>query len=249
MEKTLKKDETLEDLQLGGLKIIQSTLLYRFTSDAVMLANFVKAKPTDKLIDLGTGSGIIAILTAYKNKLENVFGVELQKELADMASRSVEFNNLQNIIKILNLDMQDLLKTEIRRENNLENFDIVVCNPPYKKQGSSRLNFNESQKIARHEVAINLETIVKVAKSLLKFGGKFYIVCDSERTAELIFDLKKQKLEPKRMFFTQSSEKTKPILVFIEAVYGGKESVNVLPTIITNDKNGKYLEEIKKLKF
>lgn len=98
-------------------------------------------------------------------------------------------------------------------------------------------------------MAINLETIVKVAKSLLKFGGKFYIVCDSERTAELIFDLKKQKLEPKRMFFTQSSEKTKPILVFIEAVYGGKESVNVLPTIITNDKNGKYLEEIKKLKF
>lgn len=249
MENNLKENETLEDLQLDGLKIIQSQSLYRFTSDAVLLANFVKAKPADKLLDLGTGSGIIAILTAYKNKLKNVVGVELQKDLAEMASRSVEFNNMQNNVKILNMDMKDLLKTEIREENDLKNFDIVVCNPPYKKQGSSKLNVNESQKIARHEVAVNLETIVKVAKSILKFGGKFYIVCESERTAELIFQLKTQKLEPKRMFFTQSSEKSNAILVLVEAVYGGKESVKVLPNIITNDKNGKYLEEIKRLKF
>ncbi|MDD4815824.1 MAG: methyltransferase [Clostridia bacterium] len=242
----LNQKETLEDLQLNGLKIIQSPSLYRFTSDAVMLANFVKAKPTDKLVDLGTGSGIIAILTAYKNKLQNVVGIELQKELAQMAERSVEYNKMQNTIKILNFDMQDLLKN---KQNQLEDVDIVVCNPPYKKQGSAKLNTNESQKIARHEVAVNLETITKVAKSILKFGGKFYIVCDSERTAELIFDLKTNKLEPKRMFFTQSGENKNAILVFVEAVYGGKESVKVLPTIITNDKDGKYLEKIKKYKF
>lgn len=245
----LKQDEELEDLQINGMKIIQSKSLYRLTSDSVILSNFIKAKQKDKVVDLGTGSGIIAILTTVKNNLTNTFGVELQTELADMARRSVEYNSLQERVKILNLDMKQLFDHQIREKYGLNAVDVVVCNPPYKKAGTARQNMNESLKIARHEITITLEEIVVIAKNLLKFRGKFYVVCDADRTAELIFYLKKNNLEPKKMFFTQSAEDSNAILVFIEAVYGAKESVKVLPMVITNDKDGKYLEKIKKMKF
>lgn len=246
--KYLKNDEKFEDLQFNGLKIIQSKNLYRLTSDAVILANFVKAKKTDVLVDLGTGSGIIAILASQKNQTKKTYGIEIQPELADMAKRSVEANNLKNI-EILNIDMLELMQSKTRKNNGIEAVDVVVCNPPYKKSGTARLNENQSQKIARHETKINLLQICQVAKSLLKFHGKFYIVCDADRLAELIYDLKQNSLEPKKMFFTQSSAKSKANLVFIEAVLGAKESVLVLPMLITNDKDGLYLQEVKKMKF
>lgn len=239
----VKNNEKIEDLCLDELKIIQSPSLYRFTSDAVILANFIVAKPSDKLLDLGTGSGIIAILATYKNKLKNVVGVEIQSELADMASRSVKLNELENAIKIFNADIKKI------QELNLPEFDIIACNPPYKKQNTSKLNQSESDKIARHETTTTLKEICQIASKNLKFGGKFYVCLDSDRTAELLFELKNSKLEPKKMFFTQSSEKSVAKIVFVQAVKGGKESVKILPMIITNDKDGKYLEVVKKMKF
>lgn len=239
----LKENEKIEDLCLDGLKIIQSPSLYRFTSDAVILANFVKAKPTDKLLDLGTGSGIIAILATYKNQLKNTVGIELQTELADMANRSVLLNKLENNIKIINADMKKL------KQFDLPEFDIVVCNPPYKKIGTSKLNKSETDKIARHETTITLKEICQTASKSLKFGGKFYVCLDADRTAELLYLLKSENLEPKKMFFTQSSEKSVAKIVFVQAIKGGKESVKVLPMLITNDKDGKYLEIVKQMKF
>lgn len=245
----LKKDEMLEDLQLDGLQIIQNKNYYRFTSDAVILSNFVKAGSKDFLIDLGTGSGIIAILTAYKNKVKRVVGIELQKELADMAKRSVQFNKLENVIDIINCDIKELQFFKIRQELKLDEADVVVCNPPYKKAGTSFLNKNENKYIARHEVALNMDELFKVVGTLLKFGGRFYVVYDSDRTAELIYKLKTYGLEPKKIFFTQSNSDKNATLVFIEAVKGGKEGVKVLPVLITNDKDGSYLGKIKDLKI
>jgi tRNA1(Val) A37 N6-methylase TrmN6 len=239
----LKENETLEDLDLDGLKIIQSKDLYRFTSDPVILANFVSASPKQKLLDIGTGSGIIAILACHKNNLKTVLGVELQGKLADMARRSIEYNNLSEKITIINEDIKNFCKT-----HNQE-FDVITCNPPYKKQGVGQCNINQSARLARHEIALTLHELCGCVKKLLKFGGKFYVCLDADRTAELIYELKQNGLEPKKMFFTQSSETKRSSIVFVMAVSGGKEGVEVLPTLITNDKDGKYLETVRKMRF
>ena len=239
----LKDNEVLEDLQLDGLKIIQNTNLYRFTSDSVILANFVKASPNQKLLDIGTGSGIIAMLACHKNNLKNVVVVELQKDLADMAKRSIEYNNLSKNIEIINQDIK------LFAQNHNEEFDVITSNPPYKKQGTSQHNVNLSVSLARHEISLTIQELCQCVKKLLKFGGKFYVCLDADRSAELIHQLKLNGLEPKKMFFTQSGEDKSASIVFVMAVKGGKEGVRVLPTLITNDKNGNYLEKVKKMRF
>lgn len=245
----LKSGEEFEDLQLDGMKIIQSKDLYRFTSDAVILANFVRAKSSDVLLDLGTGSGIIAILATYKNNIQTAIGIDIQPKLVDMATRSVAHNNLTERISIVELDMKQLLSSREVEKFGFNRFDVITCNPPYKKRGSAKkVNQNESQSIARHEIEINLAEICKVASNCLKFKGKFYICLDSDRVAELIYNLKTNGLEPKRMFFTQPSEESEAKIVFIEAVKGAKEGVRVLPMLITNDRDGGYIQTIKKLK-
>ena len=245
----LKENETLEDLQYNNLKIIQNKNLYRFTSDAVILSNFIKAKSSDVLVDLGAGSGIISILATCKNNLKHTVGIEIQKELFDMANRSIKFNNLQSRINMINMDMKNLNNYKVRKNLGLCDVDVVVSNPPYKKEGNKKLNLEQSVRIARHEICINMKDLFHTANTLLKFGGKFFVVYDANRLAEIMFELKTNNLEPKRMFLTQSSSDKEPILVFIEAIKGGKEGIRILPNLITNDKNGLYLEEVKKLKF
>lgn len=240
----LKQDEVLEDLCLDDLKIIQNKNLYRFTSDSVILANFVKAKQTDQFLDIGTGSGIIAILAVHKNKINSAVGVELQPNLANMASRSVMLNGLADNIKIVCQDIKDFTKDAFN-----ESFDVITCNPPYKKAGIGKVNDTLSKSIARHEIKITLSEICVCVKKLLKFGGKFYACIDADRTAELIFELKKNGLEPKKMFFSQSSTKTNANIVFIMAVKGGRQGVRVLQPLITNDKDGNYLESVRKMRF
>ncbi|MDD4110512.1 MAG: SAM-dependent methyltransferase, partial [Clostridia bacterium] len=127
-------------------------------------------------------------------------------------------------------------------------FDVVMSNPPYKRVvDKSLISENEVEAISKHEVCLTLDELLKHSNKLLKFGGKFYIVYDAKRSAELIYKLKENHLEPKKMFFTSSAENKNPILILIEAVKGGKEGVNVLPTLITNDKNGDYIYTIQKL--
>lgn len=225
--------ERIENLDYN-LKIYQNSALYTFTSDAVLLAKFASAKPSDIVVDLGTGSGIIALYLAKKTLAKKIYGVEIQKSLAEMAIRSVELNNLQNRIEIVNMNMLDFKASA----------DVVVCNPPYKKAGNI-VNQSSSAAIARHEVEINLDKLILTVKRLLKFGGKFYVSYDANRSAELIYKLSKNGLEPKTMFFTQSNPEADASLVFIKAVLGGKPSVRVLKTLITNDKSGKYIENLK----
>lgn len=241
MESSLKENEVLEDLNLDGLKIIQNKKLYRFTSDPVILANFVSAKKTDKLLDIGTGSGIIPILVCHKTNLKSAVGVEIQTPMADMAKRSVEFNNLTQKIIIETADIKSFQSTQV--------FDIVTCNPPYKKAGACKPNEEKSKALARHEITLNLKEVCVCAKKHLKFGGRFYVCLDASRTAELLFELKNIGLEPKKMFFTQSDVSAYPSIVFVEAVSGGKEGIKVLPNVVVNDKDGKYLESVKKMRF
>lgn len=242
MKNFLKKDERLDDLQLDGLKIIQNRNKYCFTSDAAILANFVNAKNTDTVCEIGTGSGIISILVNYKCNPKKIVAFEIQKYMADMARRNLELNSIKTI-EIINSPIQECFNY-VKQES----FDIVVSNPPYQKVfDKSLVSNNEEEAISKHETKLTLPELVLCANKLLKFGGKFYIVYDIKRAAELIYKLKENKLEPKRMFFTSPAIDKKPILVLIEAVKGGKEGIQVLPTLITNDKDGDYIYNIQKL--
>ena len=238
MEK-LEAGERIEDLQFEGLKIIQNKNLYSFTSDSVILANFLKIKPKEIAVEIGSGSGVISILASKKTKCKKFFAVELQERMFDLLKKNVALNNLEEKIETINDNIENH-----RKYFESGSVDVVFSNPPYKRDGSCELNENESKKIARHEKFLPLKTLCKCTGDMLKFGGRFYVVYDADRSCELINELMKNNLEPKRMFFTENG-KGKTILVVIEAVKGGKHGVLVMPNLTTNDKNGDYLQKVK----
>lgn len=216
----IKETERLEDLQFNNLFIIQDTKGYRFTSDAVALANFVKVKSGGKLIDLCSGSGVVGILASAKNKVSKTVLVEIQECLSDMSRRSVEYNKLENI-EVVNAPLQNISKTV-----GVGVYDTVVCNPPYKKCGTAKLlNENESIAIARHELTVTLEEIIKEASVLLKFGGEFYIINKEERLVDMIVLLRKYNLEPKVLKLLPSTKGAN--VVMLKAKKGGKSGIEI----------------------
>lgn len=228
----------LDDLQYKGLKIYQDKDLYCFTSDAVTLANFAKIKKGDKVCDFCSGSGIIAILLSAKNEPSEIYAVEIQNEMFELLQKNIELNNVDNIKPILG-DVK-----EFSKHIPAGSVDVVVCNPPYKKKGASFHNGNQVVATARHEIKLDLLGLLESVKRVLRFGGRFYISYDANRSAELLAKLKAFELEPKRMFFAQPSPQKNATLVFVEATRGGREGVEVLPTLISNDKDGNYVQNI-----
>ena len=230
----LNEDERIEDLQCDGLKIIQNKKLYTFTSDSVVLANFIGLKSKEKCVEIGTGSGVISLLLCKKTKFDFIYAFELQKEMSDLAQKNIELNKLDDKIQIINDDILNFGKYIKNGE-----IDVVFSNPPYMKE--SQQNENSVKAIARHDKSLPIDKLCKVSSQMLKSGGAFYVVYSSQRAAELIYNLKQNKLEPKTIFFTENG-KGKTILIVVKAVKDGKEGVEVLPTLVTNDKEGKYLE-------
>ena len=228
----------LDDLQYKGLKIYQNKDLYCFTSDAVTLANFAKIKKGDKVCDFCSGSGIIAILLSAKNEPSEIYAVEIQNEMFELLQKNIELNNVENIKPILG-DVK-----EFSKHIPAGSVDVVVCNPPYKKKGASFHNENQVVATARHEIKLDPLGLLESVKRVLRFGGRFYISYDANRSAELLAKLKAFELEPKRMFFAQPSPQKNATLVFVEATRGGREGVEVLPTLISNDKDGNYVQNI-----
>ena len=235
----LEKDERLEDLQFEGLKIIQNKNLYTFTSDSVILANFLKIRPKEKAVEIGGGSGVISILATKKTKAKKILSFEIQQKMFELFEKNIILNDLSDKIEVINDKVQNYDK-HIEKGS----VDVVFSNPPYKRDGSCVLNENESKMIARHEKFLPLKDLCKCASEMLKFGGRFYLTYDADRSCELISELMKNSLEPKIMFFTENG-KGKTILVVIEAVKNGKHGVRVLPSLTTNDLDGSYIQKIK----
>lgn len=239
----LKQSERLDDLQLKELKIIQNPLNYCFTSDAVLLSSFSKIKKGETVFDFCSGSGVIAILLYGKNEgVKKIYCVEIQKELAEMSQRSIALNNLQDYITVLNIPVQ---KANEHTGYNIA--DVVVCNPPYSKAGSSIINTLDSIAAARHEIHINVKELINSAKKVLKFKGRLYIVHQAERTAELIFEMINAGIEPKTLQMVAAREDKKPHLVLIEGIYGAKSGLNVLKPLNIFDNNNAYTDEAKKM--
>lgn len=220
MEIKINNNECLEDLQCKGLSIIQEKDGYRFTSDAVALANFVKVKNGGRVVDLCSGSGVIGILVNAKNNCKEVYLVEIQKNLSEMSQRSVLYNDIDNIT-IVNDRLQG-----IHKEIGDNCFDVVVCNPPYKKSGSASLiNENHSIAIARHEIEVTLEEIVEEASKLLKFGGELYLCNKEERLTDILCICRKNSVEPKEIKILTSTKGANVILVRCKK--GGKSGIKI----------------------
>ena len=243
MEIKLKENERIDDLEFKNLKIIQNSDGFCFGIDAVLLSDFAKEIKNNSLVlDLGTGTGILSILLSGKTNLKKIYGIEIQEEVADMADRSVKLNDLENKIEIINKNIKEL--NSIFEKNY---FDAIVTNPPYKKINTGKENEKTNKYISRHEVTANLEDFIKISFDLLKDKGSFYMVHRPERLSEIIYLLKKNKLEPKNIRFIHSNTKEEPKLVLIKAVKNAREFLKVERPLFVYNEKGEYTEEILKI--
>lgn len=234
----LFENERLDDLQIEGLKIIQNKKLYAFTSDSVLLANSVKVKSTDVVCDLGSGTGIIAILLAGKKKAHKVVGVEIQKELFEMSERSRDFNGLQNL-SFINQPLQTAYKTL-----GSETFDTVVANPPYFSVDTTQSE--GSRAIGRSEQQASLGEFAQSASKLLKYGGSFYVIVKTLRFAELVKLLGKFNLEVKDVISVYPKLGRECDTVIVRAMKGGNAGMKMRALVVYNN-DGTYTAEAKEL--
>lgn len=236
----LKANERIDDLEFDGLKIIQNTDGFCFGIDSVLLSDFAKnIKKNSKVVDIGTGTGIISILLSKKAVVDKIYGVEIQEEVANMAKRSVQLNGLENKIEIINADIKNINKY---LENN--SIDVIVSNPPYKKLSTGLKNENEKLLISRHEIKCNLADIAEISRKLLKDKGEIYIVHKSERLVDILTTFRQNNLEVKQLRLVQSTVDSKPNLVLVKAVKNGGKFLSIdKPLVIYKDKNI-YSDEI-----
>ncbi|MDE6184571.1 MAG: tRNA1(Val) (adenine(37)-N6)-methyltransferase, partial [Lachnospiraceae bacterium] len=191
---SLKENERSDDLQRNNYKIIQDPDRFCFGMDAVLLSGFAKAKEGDKVLDLGTGTGIIPILMAAKTMAEHITGLEIQPDSADMAARSVRLNGLEDKIRIVTGDIKEAVSLF-----GAASFDVVTCNPPYMTEHHGLTNPEAPKAIARHELLCTLEDVISQSSRLLRPGGNFYLVHRPFRLADIILRLRQYRLEPKRL--------------------------------------------------
>ena len=247
MEKEIivKENERIDDLGLKNLKIIQDKEGFCFGIDAVLLSDFAKNLKKDaKVIDLGTGTGIIATLLCGKTNLRKVIGVEIQSEVADMAKRSIKLNQLQNKFEIINEDINHIF-------NQLEknSFDAVVTNPPYQKKNDGIINDKEKKVISRHEITATLEDFIKVSKELLKDKGEFYMVHRPDRLVDIFCVMRQYHIEPKVIRFVYPNQKKEPNLVLIKGIKNAKPFLTIEKNLYVYDENGNYTQEVKDIYY
>lgn len=235
----LKENERLDELQRNGYRIIQNPEKFCFGMDAVLLSGFARAKEGGKVLDLGTGTGIIPILLEAKTKASHLTGLEIQEESADMAARSVALNGLQDKIRIVQGDIK-----EAGTLFGAASFDVVTCNPPYMIGQHGLKNPGAPKAIARHEILCTLEDVVSQTAKLLRPGGNFFMVHRPFRLAEIMVLLREYKLEPKRMQLVYPYVDKEPNMVLIEANRGGRARMTVEKPLIVYKEAGVYMPEI-----
>ena len=235
----LMPGERVDDLNRNNYKIIQNTKKFCFGMDAVLLSGFAKVLSGERVLDLGTGTGIIPILLEAKTEGEHFTGLEIQEESADMARRSVALNRLENKIDIVVGDIK-----EASAFFGLASFDVITSNPPYMNHGHGLVNPGDAKAIARHEILCSLEDVIREASRLLKTNGRFYLVHRPFRLAEIINKLTAYKLEPKRMKLVHPYVDKEPNMVLLECVKGGKSMLKVEAPLIVYKEPNIYTDEI-----
>ncbi|MBL4931462.1 tRNA1(Val) (adenine(37)-N6)-methyltransferase [Clostridium sp. YIM B02565] len=238
----LMNDETLDDLQLNGLMLIQKQNAFRFGIDAVLLANFANVRKNSRVIDLCTGTGIVPFLIKGKKNPKTVLGIEIQEEFVEMANRSVEINKLKEQVSFMAGDLKD-----INLLKKIDKADIVTVNPPYKLNSSGIINPNDRLAIARHEILCNLEDVIIAARILLKDNGRLCMVHRPERLADILCLMRKHKIEPKRIQMIHPNTKKPPNIVLIEGQRDGGAFLKWEAPLYVYGEDGRYTEEIDKI--
>lgn len=239
----LNENERIDDLGCKSLKIIQNKKWFCFGIDSVLLVNFAKnIKSNSNVLDLGTGTGIIPILLSGKTNFKKAIGVEVQEKVAEMAKRSVKLNNLEDKIEIVCDNI-----TNLNDKYKNKKFDVIITNPPYKKIGDGVINDIEEKLISRHEVKANLEDFIRIASSLLKDKGEFYIVHRPERLVDILNLMRKYKIEPKLMQMVYSYHNKPPKLVLIKGIRNANPFLKLEKNIYIYDKDRNYSKDIEEM--
>ncbi len=239
----LKENERIDDLEYKGLKIIQNKKGFCFGIDSILLSDFAKnIKKGTRVLDLGTGTGIIATLLCGKTELSEIIGIEIQEEVYEMAKRSIRLNHLENKFKMIQDNIVNLNKYF---EKNT--FDVIVTNPPYKKLATGVQNQDTKKLISRHEIEANIEDFIKISRDMLKDKGEFYIVYRPERLVDLLSIMRKYKIEPKKIRFVYSNVHAVSKLVLVQGVKNARPFLKLEENLYIYDEKGNYTDEILKI--
>lgn len=229
-------------LGYNNLKIIQDSEMFSFSLDSVLLPNFVTLnKNIEKILDVGCGNAPIPLILSTKTDAK-IIGIEIQKQVYDLALESVKLNHKQDQIEIINADINDYYKSI-----ESDTFDVITCNPPFFKYNeSSNINNNDFKTIARHEVKLNLEQIFKISKKLLKNNGTVAIVHRPERIVDIMTEMRKNNIEPKKMRLVYPKKESCANILLVEGTKNGSPGIKILPPLYTHYETGEYTDEIKK---
>lgn len=236
----LRENETLDDLQLKGIKIIQKKDAFRFGVDAVLLANFANIKNGYNVIDLCTGTGIVPFIIAGKTNANKITGIEIQEEMVKMAKRTTAYNKLEDKVTFINEDIKN-----VKFFKTLNKVDVVTVNPPYKLKNSGIINMDDKNAIARHEILCELEDVIVAAKTLLKDNGRLYMVHRPDRLADIFCLMRKYKIEPKRIRMVYPMPDKAPNILLVEGQKCGGAFLKWEKPLYVHTKEGDYTEEIE----
>lgn len=236
----LKENERIDDLQYNGLKLIQDKNAFCFGIDAVLLANFSIVKPNEICLEFGSGNGIVSVLLTEKTKGKFFYGIDIQQNAIELSTKNIELNNLSDKLKFIYSDLKKA------NELNL-NPNVIVTNPPYMRKDSGETNCNEELSIARHEVKCDVEDIIYSASKCLGTKGRFYMIHRSIRITDILYFMRKYKLEAKRVRFVHSFVGKESNMVLIEAIKDAKYDCIVEKPLILYESDNMHTEEVLKM--
>lgn len=240
----IKEGERVDDLHRNGYQLIQDPNKFCFGIDAVLLSGFAQVKKGERVLDLGTGTGVIPILLEAKTKGSHFIGLEIQGESVEMARRSVELNGLSEKISIDRGDIKEAVQ-----QYGGSVFDVVTSNPPYMNDGGGLKNENHPKAIARHEILCTLEDVIYNASRVLKPGGRFYMIHRPHRLTDILVTLRQHKLEPKRLRFVHPYMEKEPTMLLVEAIRGGRPMIKVEAPLVIYRQDGTYTKEIHQIYY
>ena len=233
---------TSDTLFNGSLRVYQERKGYRFSVDAVILAGHVRPRPGERVIELGTGCGIVLLILAFRYPRSHYLGIEVQPRLHDLGLRNVADNRMQDRIQLFLTDLKTLSPQGIGGR-----VDAVICNPPYRKAESGRLNPNPQKAIARHEMEMTLGQLLSAANRMLRSAGKFTIVYTADRLGELLLEMKKTAIEPKYLRVVHASRRSDAKMVLVEGIKDARRGFKIGPPLVMVDEAGCYTAEMARM--
>lgn len=236
----LKADETLDALLNGRLLVVQKKAGYRVSLDAILLARFVGVRGRERVVDLGAGNGVVALLLARLHRGVRVVGLEIQEEMAARAQRSIRLNRLEKRVAVVRGDVR-----AVGALLSPESFDLAVCNPPYRRASSGRISPDPERRVARHEVQGDLGDFIRSGYFLLRRGGKMALIYPAPRTADLLEAMRQEAIEPKRLRLVHSFRESPASLILVEGVKEGRAELKIMAPLYVYSRVGRYTREMK----